>query len=102
MKRFVRRWLFYLFCLGLVLRLTVFSLPSLSVNLQSASFVEIAEIRGVWLTNVASGVLFVPWGINRALNQLSALNFNTIYPVVWNRGYTFYQSAVAKEVSTLR
>jgi len=56
------------------------------------------EIRGVWLTNVSSGVLFFPWGINRALHQLSDLNFNTIYPVVWNRGITFYRSAVARRV----
>ncbi|WRH67776.1 MAG: family 10 glycosylhydrolase [Planktothrix sp. GU0601_MAG3] len=56
------------------------------------------EIRGVWLTNVSSGVLFFPWGINRALDQLSQLKFNTIYPVVWNRGITFYKSAVGKRV----
>jgi len=57
------------------------------------------EIRGVWLTNVASAVLFTPWGIDRALNQLAQLNFNTVYPVVWNRGSTFYPSAVAKKVT---
>ncbi|CAD0228299.1 MULTISPECIES: glycoside hydrolase family 10 protein [Planktothrix] len=56
------------------------------------------EVRGVWLTNVSSGVLFFPWGINRALDQLSQLKFNTIYPVVWNRGSTFYKSAVGKRV----
>jgi uncharacterized lipoprotein YddW (UPF0748 family) len=98
MNRFARRWLSYLLCLGLLLKLTVFSLPSLAINTQSKSPAEIAEIRGVWLTNVASGVLFIPWGINRALNQLSVLNFNTVYPVVWNRGYTFYKSAVAKQI----
>ncbi|WP_233258681.1 glycoside hydrolase family 10 protein [[Phormidium] sp. ETS-05] len=58
-----------------------------------------SEIRGVWITNVASGVLFSPWGINRALKQLSALNFNTVYPVVWNRGHTFYPSQVAQKVT---
>jgi uncharacterized lipoprotein YddW (UPF0748 family) len=76
-----------------------FSLPSSSGYDQQSSNPTTTEIRGVWLTNVASGVLFVPWGINRALNQLSALNFNTVYPVVWNRGYTFYQSAVAQRVT---
>jgi uncharacterized lipoprotein YddW (UPF0748 family) len=30
------------------------------------------------------------------MHQLSELNFNTVYPVVWNRGHTFYPSAVAK------
>ena len=99
MNRFARRWLFYLLYLGLILKLTVFSLPYLPVNTQTTNTIKTAEVRGVWLTNVASGVFFVPWGINRALNQLSRLNFNTIYPVVWNRGYTFYNSSVAKKIT---
>lgn len=56
------------------------------------------EIRGVWLTNVGSSVLFAPWGIHRALHQLATLNFNTVYPVVWNRGYTFYPSDTAQHI----
>ncbi|OUL17770.1 glycoside hydrolase family 10 protein [Nostoc sp. 106C] len=98
MNRFARRYFCYWLCLELILCLIAFSLPSHSVNYQKASHSTTTEIRGVWLTNVASGVLFAPWGINRAVNQLSALNFNTIYPVVWNRGHTFYNSAVAKRV----
>ncbi len=97
MNRFISRCFFYLVCLELILCLMTFSFPSSSVDHQQTSNPRTTEIRGVWLTNVASGVLFVPWGINRALNQLSALNFNTVYPVVWNRGYTFYQSAVAQK-----
>jgi uncharacterized lipoprotein YddW (UPF0748 family) len=96
MNRFARRCFCYLLCLELILCLVAFSLPSRSVYYQKASPPTTTEIRGVWLTNVASGVFFVPWGINRALHQLSALNFNTVYPVVWNRGYTFYHSDVAK------
>ncbi|MDZ8083445.1 MAG: glycoside hydrolase family 10 protein [Nostoc sp. SerVER01] len=95
MNQVARRFFSYLLCLGLVIVITVFSHSSGLVYSQKTSPLS-TEIRGVWLTNVASGVLFVPWGINRALNQLSALNFNTIYPVVWNRGHTFYQSTVAK------
>ncbi|WP_414544880.1 glycoside hydrolase family 10 protein [Nostoc sp. CCY0012] len=97
MKFLTRHVFSYFFCLGLILYLSVFSFPSLPVYYQKTSLPSTTEIRGVWLTNVASGVLFVPWGINRALNQLSALNFNTIYPVVWNRGHTFYKSHVAKK-----
>ncbi|MEQ8754199.1 MAG: glycoside hydrolase family 10 protein [Coleofasciculus sp. G1-WW12-02] len=81
----------------LVAKSILFS-PSLA---RSQSPTTITEIRGVWLTNVASGVFFSPWGINRAIAQLSQLNFNTIYPVVWNRGHTFYPSAVAKQESLL-
>lgn len=97
MNRVMRRFFSLLICLGFVFSLTVFSISSTSVVSQKTSSL-ITEIRGVWLTNVASGVLFVPWGMERAINQLAALNFNTIYPVVWNRGYTFYKSKVAKGV----
>lgn len=99
MNRFARRYFCYWLCLELLLCFIAFSLPSHSVYYQKASPPTTTEIRGVWLTNVASGVFFVPWGINRAVNQLSALNFNTIYPVVWNRGHTFYNSTVAKRVT---
>ncbi|MDE5094642.1 MAG: family 10 glycosylhydrolase [Trichodesmium sp. St11_bin5] len=59
---------------------------------------EKKEVRGVRITNVSSNVLFSPWAINRALRQLSQLNFNTVYPVTWNRGNTFYPSDVAKKI----
>jgi uncharacterized lipoprotein YddW (UPF0748 family) len=92
--------LFNLFiALGFLFSVIVFSLASNSVDLKTTNNPLLTEIRGVWLTNVASGVLFVPWGIERAIDQLAELNFNTIYPVVWNRGYTFYQSQVAQSVT---
>ena len=47
---------------------------------------DFQERRGVWLTNVASAVLFVPGSSRRAIKQLAEHNFNTVYPVVWNRG----------------
>jgi uncharacterized lipoprotein YddW (UPF0748 family) len=57
--------------------------------------VEIDELRGVWLTNVASDVLFSRANIKSALNILKTLKFNTLYPVVWNGNYTLYESSVA-------
>ena len=57
------------------------------------------EIRGVWITNVASDILFAPWGIARAIHQLADLQFNTVYPVVWNRGKTFYPSNALKKLT---
>ncbi|MDJ0773453.1 MAG: family 10 glycosylhydrolase [Mastigocoleus sp. MO_167.B18] len=95
----VRRLFNFLICFGLVFSLIIFSLLSLPVTSQNVISPQKNEIRGVWLTNVASGVLYVPWGINRALNQLSTVKFNTVYPVVWNRGYTFYNSKLAKQVT---
>lgn len=97
MTRFARRWFNYLVCLALVLSFILSPLSSPFVSAKPNVNTAIKqEIRGVWLTNVGSGVLFTPWGINRALNQLSALKFNTVYPVAWNRGYTFYRSNIAE------
>jgi uncharacterized lipoprotein YddW (UPF0748 family) len=53
-----------------------------------------SEIRGVWMTNVDSDVLFDRLKLTNAIQTLSQLNFNTIYPAVWNWGYTQYPSAV--------
>ncbi|MEA5620203.1 glycoside hydrolase family 10 protein [Cronbergia sp. UHCC 0137] len=98
MNRVAHRCFLSLLSLAFVVSLAVSSIPSNSGYSQNNRPV-ITEIRGVWLTNVASGLFFVPWGVERALNQLATLNFNTIYPVVWNRGYTFYNSALAKKVT---
>lgn len=54
------------------------------------------ELRGVWLTNIDSDVLFSRRNLNRAIRRLTRLNFNTVYPTVWNWGYTLYPSAVAE------
>ncbi|WP_407810279.1 glycoside hydrolase family 10 protein [Spirulina subsalsa] len=56
------------------------------------------ELRGVWLTNVDSDVLFNPNTLKTALERLKTLNFNTLYPTIWNWGYTLYPSTVAQEV----
>ena len=95
-------WFNYLACLGLLLSLTIFSIyliPLPISSVQSFSNPSTQELRGVWLTNVASGVLFTPGGVSRSLKRLAQLNFNRVYPVVWNRGYTFYPSDVAKKVT---
>jgi uncharacterized lipoprotein YddW (UPF0748 family) len=98
MYRFIHNKFNCFILLGLILSLFIFSLPSTSISFQNQrSSSQTAEIRGVWLTNVSSGVLFMPWGINRALNQLSTFKFNTVYPVVWNRGHTFYKSHLLKQ-----
>ncbi|MGH1392566.1 MAG: glycoside hydrolase family 10 protein [Trichormus sp.] len=52
------------------------------------------EIRGVWLTNNDFDILRNRAKVQDTLSQLRRLNFNTVYPVVWNDGYTKYPSAV--------
>lgn len=54
------------------------------------------EIRGVWMTENDSDILRDRPKLQDAVNQLARLNFNTIYPVVWNAGYVLYPSAVAQ------
>ncbi|NJK39053.1 MAG: family 10 glycosylhydrolase [Oscillatoriales cyanobacterium SM2_3_0] len=58
----------------------------------------VGEIRGVWLTNIDSNVLYYPETLTQAINLLAELNINTLYPVVWNRGYTLYPSAVMERL----
>jgi uncharacterized lipoprotein YddW (UPF0748 family) len=59
------------------------------------------EIRGVWLTNVDSDVLFSATKTAEAIALLAKANFNTLYPTVWNWGYTLYPSAIAKSFTGL-
>ncbi|WP_411267984.1 glycoside hydrolase family 10 protein [Nostoc sp. PA-18-2419] len=54
------------------------------------------EIRGVWMTNNDFDTLKNRDKVQEAMNQLRRLNFNTIYPVVWNSGYVMYPSATAQ------
>jgi uncharacterized lipoprotein YddW (UPF0748 family) len=77
---------------------------SLSANIpffaaaQSVTPIQPAsELRGVWLTNVDSDVLFSRSKLERAAQRLKRLNFNTIYPTIWNGGYTLYPSPVAEK-----
>ncbi|TAE95992.1 MAG: glycoside hydrolase family 10 protein [Oscillatoriales cyanobacterium] len=65
---------------------------------QTAPKTPTTELRGIWLTNIDSDVIFSRNNIIDAVNRLDKLNFNTIYPTVWQGGYTLYPSAVAKQV----
>lgn len=76
--------------------LTVSLINPLVSIAQSAPAKPLREIRGVWITNVDSDVLFTRDRLATAIKDLRALNFNTIYPVAWNWGYTTYPSKVAK------
>lgn len=60
--------------------------------------IQIEEIRGVWITNIDSDFLTSPETIKEGITKLKQLGFNTIYPVVWNRGFTLYPSEVAEQV----
>lgn len=55
------------------------------------------ELRGVWLTNIDSEVLFTPGKTQSAIADLAQLHFNTLYPTVWNGGHTLYPSSLAEK-----
>ncbi|MEH2452755.1 glycoside hydrolase family 10 protein [Nostoc sp.] len=54
------------------------------------------EIRGVWMTTNDFDTLKSRDKVQDAVSELQRMNFNTIYPVVWNSGYVMYPSALAQ------
>ena len=51
-----------------------------------AEHIQIEEIRGVWLTSIDSDILESKDNIKASLTKLKEAGFNTLYPVVWNKG----------------
>ena len=47
---------------------------------------------GVWLTFVGSPVFSSPESLAAALTQIRNAGFDTVYPVVWNKGFTTFPS----------
>lgn len=84
-----RMWVLPLLLLGLGLLVRV--------PVQAQASPPITELRGVWLTNIDSEVLFSRSNLRRGLERLARLNFNTIYPTVWNGGYTLFPSQTAEQ-----
>ncbi|MEA5503101.1 glycoside hydrolase family 10 protein [Halotia wernerae UHCC 0503] len=88
-----------LFAVVVSLSLLATVILSLPLNAQITSSRSLAtELRGVWLTNIDSNVLFERDRLKNSLQRLDQLNFNTVYPAVWNWGYTLYPSKVAAKV----
>lgn len=75
--------------LGKFGKLGYFYLPHVQVSIQ--------ELRAVWLTTTDSAVLNSRDNLQQALQALSKLGFNTLYPIVWSQGFTLYPSAIAQE-----
>lgn len=69
----------------------------LTVQAQELPEQYIEELRGVWITNVDSDVLFSRESIVEAMDYLADRGFNVVFPVVWNKGYTLHPSEVAFE-----
>lgn len=50
------------------------------------------EVRGVWITNIDSEVMFSKQATAKAIDYLADNGFNVVFPVVWNDGYTLFPS----------
>ena len=60
----------------------------------SSNSQNVDELRGVWITNVDSYVMYSDKNIADAMDYLASIGINVIFPVVWNKGYTLYPSDV--------
>ncbi|WP_293352139.1 MULTISPECIES: family 10 glycosylhydrolase [unclassified Microcoleus] len=58
---------------------------------------ENTGIRGVWIPSTDCKVLTSKHRIAEAMDFLADTGFNTVFPVVWNRGYTAYPSQIMRE-----
>ncbi|WP_036479377.1 glycoside hydrolase family 10 protein [Myxosarcina sp. GI1] len=100
-------WLVFLFILTfIIIALTPLTgntqLPSdraSTESVQTCTSNTDRELRGVWLTNIDSDVLFSRQKTSEAISNLAELNFNTLYPTVWNWGHTLYPSQVSQQVT---
>ena len=92
-----RRLMLWLLAGSLMLLAGVMSIVAQPAATNPQTLGPRSEIRGVWITNVDSAVLFNTAALKEAVQQLAQLHFNTLYPAVWNWGYTTYPSAIAKQ-----
>jgi uncharacterized lipoprotein YddW (UPF0748 family) len=74
----------------------LFAQVASSGTLSPAIAPQLQEIRGVWITSNDNDIMIDHAKLEDAVSQLARLNFNTVYPVVWNSGYVLYPSAVAR------
>ena len=54
-------------------------------------------VRGVWITNVDSQVIYSKEGIKEAVNVCHESGINHIFVVMWNKGRTLYPSKIMQE-----
>ncbi|WP_036487370.1 glycoside hydrolase family 10 protein [Myxosarcina sp. GI1] len=55
------------------------------------------ELRGIWMTNYGSSLAYHTTRLDEVVANIAKHQLNTIYPAVWNRGYTLYPSPVTQQ-----
>jgi uncharacterized lipoprotein YddW (UPF0748 family) len=59
------------------------------------------ELRGLWITNLGGALMYSSTRLDETVAEAKQLGFNTLYPAVWNRGYSSYPSPIAKQAGAL-
>ncbi len=86
---------YFRFNIALALAIAVSIIPVSNIAAQEVQYKE--EVRGVWITNVASPMLYNKDEIAKAMDYLAANGINVVFPVVWNKAVTQYRSQIMKE-----
>jgi uncharacterized lipoprotein YddW (UPF0748 family) len=88
--RWLRRSLLVIPLLWLIL--SIWQAPV--VQLKKA---ESQELRGIWMTNLGAALMYYTTRLDEVVANLAKQRLNTLYPAVWNRGYTLHPSSIAKQ-----
>jgi uncharacterized lipoprotein YddW (UPF0748 family) len=93
-RQFFRGWIgrSLLVTIGLWVVLSIWQAP---VVQQGKS--QTQELRGVWMTNYGSTLMYYTTRLDEAIADLATHHLNTLYPSVWNQGYTLHPSPVARK-----
>ena len=53
------------------------------------------ELRGTWMTNYGAALMYYTTRMDEVMAHIAEHHLNTLYPAVWNRGYTLHPSKIA-------
>ncbi|MEG4446436.1 family 10 glycosylhydrolase [Microcoleus sp. AT9_B5] len=76
---------------------TGFSAPNPATLPSSFATNNPGGIRGVWIPTTDCKVLTSKERIAEAMDFLADTGFNTVFPIIWNQGYTAYPSGIMRE-----
>ena len=83
-----------LLCLGGIGLLGILVLLPGQISAQQS---EDGEVRGAWITNIDSEVMYSRQNIAEGMAFLKEHGFNVVFPVVWNKGFTLHPSEVMED-----
>lgn len=59
--------------------------------------VSFNELHGIWFTNMGAALSYYTTSLDDVMADMARHHLNTVYPAVWNRGYTLFPSDVAQK-----